>query len=265
MRRLLLAGVALLVATPAAAQGDARFCPNRPSLGASGCTTLPGQVQVELSGIDWERDDQPDRRTDTLLYGDITARIGVTDHAELQIGVTPLASVRTRDRATGDVQRVSGAGDVTIGIRRAFSGADGKGLSSAIQPFVVLPTGSAGIGAGDWSAGAIVPVSYEIDDRWTVDFTGELMAQADQDGAGRHLNANGVVGLGYAITDAVTATTEVYLERDDDHAGHVTRMLAAESLAWQPTGHTQLDVLAVAGLNHDRPDFRVVLGGAILF
>ena len=41
--------------------------------------------------------------------------------------------------------------------------------------------------------------------------------------------------------------------------------LAAGSLAWQPTGRTQLDVLIAAGLNHDAPDVRVLTGGAVLF
>ena len=60
---------ALLVATPAVAQegneAEPRFCPNRPSLGASGCTTLPGQVHVEFSGVDWQRDDNDEVREDT--------------------------------------------------------------------------------------------------------------------------------------------------------------------------------------------------------
>lgn len=271
MRRLaILSPLALVVALPAAAQsggddGDVRFCPNRPSLGASGCTTLPGQVQVEMSGVDWTRDRKDGAQSDTLLYGDVVARIGVSRNAEVQVGWTPYGAVRTRDLATGAASRIGGTGDVTLGFRGALSHPDGKGLSAAVQPYVTLPVGGQAIGAGDWSAGMVLPVYYEIDDRWSIDFTGQAAAKADQDRHGRHVDVSGVVGLGYALSDAVTAVAELSAERDDDPTGATTQTLAAVSLAWQPTKRTQIDLLLVDGLNDAAPDARVVLGGAVAF
>lgn len=264
--RALAAAWLLLVAAPAGAQdNEPRFCPNRPDLGASGCTTLPGQVQVELSGIDWERADDADEREDTILYGDLLARFGLDGRTELQLGWAPLVSVRTRDKASGMIEHRHGVGDVRVAVRRNIANPDGSGLSPGIEPFVVLPTSSNGVGDGTWSAGVQVPVSFELNDRWSIGFTGEASAQADEDRHGRHANVNGVAGLGYAISDAVSATVELYAERDDDPADRSTILLTAVSAAWQPTARTQLDVLAVAGLNHDAPDVRIVLGGAILF
>jgi hypothetical protein len=271
MRRLaILSPLALMVALPAAAQsggddGDVRFCPNRPSLGASGCTTLPGQVQVEMSGVDWTRDRKDGAQSDTLLYGDVVVRIGVSRNAEVQVGWTPYGAVRTRDLATGAASRIGGTGDVTLGFRGALSHPDGKGLSAAVQPYVTLPVGGQAIGAGDWSAGMVLPVYYEIDDRWSIDFTGQAAAKADQDRHGRHVDVSGVVGLGYALSDAVTAVAELSAERDDDPTGATTQTLAAVSLAWQPTKRTQIDLLLVGGLNDAAPDARVVLGGAVAF
>ncbi|MBB3694375.1 transporter [Sphingomonas sp. BK580] len=267
IRGALLAAMLLLAAAPAAAEEEdgKRFCPNRPSLGASGCVTLPGQVQVEVSGVDWQRDDSGDSREDLTLFGDVTARIGLTANSELQVEFTPLGTLRTRDKATGAVSRKWGVGDTVIGYRYALSHPDGNAVSSAIQPYVALPTGRAGIGDGDWAAGVIAPVYWQIDERWSLDFTGQAAAAVDDDGHGRHFDASGVVGLGYALTDSLTAVAEVSLERDDDPSGHVTRTLAAGSLAWQPTKHTQIDLLAVAGLNRDAPDARLVLGGAFMF
>lgn len=260
--------VALLasMATTAAAQDapGVRFCPNRPSLGASGCTTLPGQVQVELAGVDWQRDDDGETRED-LIRSEVTARIGLTQNSEAQIAWTSLGTLRTRDRTTGETTRVTGAGDVTLGWRRALSHPDGKKLSAAVQPYVTLPVGHSEIGAGDWSAGAVLPVMWRIDKKWSVDFTGQLAAAVDEDGAGRHFDATGVFGVGYALTDSVSANAEFSVERDQDPTEHVVRTLAAASLAWKPTKHTQFDLLAVAGLNHHAPDARVALGGALLF
>ncbi len=262
------AAVALLatIATAAAAQDapGVRFCPNRPSLGASGCTTLPGQVQVELAGVDWQRDDDGESRED-LIRSEVTARIGLTRNSEAQIAWNPLATLRTRDLASGAVTRHTGAGDVTLGWRRSLSHPDGKKLSAAVQPYVTLPVGHSEIGDGDWSAGAVLPVMWRIDKKWSIDFTGQLAAAVDDDGHGRHFDATGVFGVGYALTDSVTANAELSVERDQDPAEHVVRTLAAASLAWKLTKRTQLDLLAVAGLNHHAPDARIALGGALLF
>lgn len=267
--RVLVTVALLACSTPAFAQDgggeEPRFCPNRPSLGASGCTTLPGQVHVEFSGVDWQRDNNSDTREDTLLFGDVFARIGITPHAELQIGWTPLGSVRTLDKATGRVSRQSGTGDVRLGFRRSLSHPDGEGLSTALEPFVTLPVGSKALSDGDWSAGLGVPVYWQMNEKWSLSFTGEAAAAVDEDGTGRHFDTTGVFGVGYSLTDAISATVEFSVERDNDPAGHVTRTLAAGSIGWQPTDRTQIDLLFVHGLNRDAPDTQLVVGGAVLF
>lgn len=264
MRRW-LAVAALLAAAPAAAQDEPRFCPNRPDLGASGCVTAPGQVQVEFSGIDWQRDDDADAREDRIDYGDVLARFGVGPRTEVQVQWTPYARVRTRDKATGAVSRVAGVGDVRLAVRQNVTGPDGEGLSIAAEPFVVVPTGRSGIGDGDWSAGVVIPVAYDLGGGWSTGVTAQGGAQADEDGDGRHANVNAAFGLGHDFTDRFGATAEFYLERDDDPAGATTQAALAGSVAWQPGERTQIDLLAVAGLNRDTPDLRVVLGGAVLF
>lgn len=262
-----------LIAAPARAQaggplpaGEAvRFCPNRPDLGASGCTTRPGQVQVELSALDWTVDDGADEREDRIGHGDVLMRFGIAAHAEVQFAWTPYARVRTRDKASGEVAMRSGIGDVRVALRRNLANPDGSGLSLAVEPFAVLPVGTNGVGDDEWSAGVQVPVSYDLGSQLSLGFTGEMSAQADQDGRGRHLDANGVVGVGYEISDRFGATAELFVDRDDDPAGATTQWQTAGSVAWHPTSGSQLDLLAVAGLNRAAPDFRLVLGGAFLF
>lgn len=257
----------LLIAAPALAQEPAhlRFCPNRPSLAESGCTTLPGQVQVELSGPDWQRDDSGGRREDQWRFGDVLARIGVAAHSEVQIGWTPYGVVRTRDAGSDIVERQAGTGDVKLAWRRAISHPDGKALSSAIQPFVTLPVGHDGIGDGDWSAGVVAPLQWRVDQHWTLELTSTASAAVDEEGGGRHFDGVAVAGVGYAVTSAVRVTGELSIERDDDPSGHVTRRLLAGSISWQPSRRTQIDMLAVAGASRDAPAARLVLGGAILF
>lgn len=264
MIRAGVAGALLTVAPPAFAE-EVRFCPNRPSLGASGCTTLPGQVQVEVSINDRAFDEDRDTREEVFLHGDLTLRTGVTWRDEIQIGWTPFGTVRVRDKATGGIERTRGPGDVTLGWRHALSHPDGAALSIAVQPYVTLPVGRSGVGGGDWGAGMVVPVSWELDDRWTLGFTGQVAAAVDEDGVGRHFDGLGVLGVSYALSEALTVTSELAVDRDDDPGDHETRSLAGCSLAWQVSEKAQLDVLAVGGLNDDAPDVRLLLGGAVLF
>lgn len=264
----MLLAVAAAWAAPALAQDapDAlRFCPDRPSLASSGCTTDPGHLQVEFSALDWQRDDQPDAREDRIVVADLLGRVGVTPTTEVQVAWTAFGHVRTRDRTTGLVERDSGAGDVMLAIRQNLRDPGGDGLSFAVQPYVSLPVGHQPIGDTTWSAGALLPATYGLSDKLQLAFTGEIDAAADADDHRRHLAYSGIGGLGYKLTDQVTANAELELARDDDPSGHETQALAAGSVAWQPRHRLQLDLLAVAGLNRAAPDVRLVAGGAVLF
>ena len=256
-----------LVAAPAFAQNDdgPRFCPNRPSLGESGCTTDPGHVQLEMSLVDWTKDEDRTQRDDTVLIGDLQARLGLTPSTELQVAWTPYGHDRKRNKLAGGIDRVSGVGDVQIGIRQNLRKPDGKGLSFAVEPSVTLPVGREPIGAGTWGAGLVIPITYDLSDKLNLQLTNDVEAAPNDSGDGRHFLASAVVGLGIDLTEQVTAMAEVQVTQDDDRGGHRTQVIAAGSLAWQPTRRFQLDVLVGAGLNRDTPDVRVLTGGAVVF
>ena len=257
----------LLLAAPALAQSDdgPRFCPNRPSLGESGCTTEPGHVQLEVSALDWTKDETREQREDTVLVGDFQARFGLTSTAELQVAWTAYGHDRTRDKLAGGIDRTAGVGDVQIGLRQNLRHPDGKGLSLAVEPSVTLPVGRQPIGAGTWGAGLVIPVTYDLSDKLNLALTNDVEAAPDEDGDGRHFLAQETVGLGYDLTERLTAVAELQVTQDNDPGGHRTQALAAGSLAWQPTKRVQLDVLVGAGLNRDTPDVRVLTGGAVVF
>ncbi|WP_374943296.1 transporter [Sphingomonas sp.] len=272
MRWALAIAAAVLVPVGAHAQDAAqaqdrgpRFCPTRPSLGESACVTEPGHVQVEVSAVDWTLAKDADAREDTVLAGDFLVRVGVSPTSELQVGWTPYGHVRTRDRATGAIEGDERVGDVVIGYRQNLRSPDGSGLSFGIEPRVTLPVGRSPVGAGTWGAALVVPVTYDLTDTLNIALTNEVDAAPDQDGRGRHFALNEVLGLGYDLTEKLTAVAELQVERERDPADHQTRALAAGSLAWQPRHGLQLDVLVGAGLNRDADDVRMLAGGAVGF
>jgi hypothetical protein len=128
------------------------------------------------------------------------------------------------------------------------------------MPFATLPVGREPIGAGDWGAGLRVPLSYELDDRFSIELVPEADAAVDADGEGRHLSYGGVAGLETKFGPALTATAEYQFVRDRDPAGHESQQLAGLSLAWQPRDDLQFDVGANGGLDRHAPDVELYVG-----
>jgi hypothetical protein len=262
VRRWALLALALLAA-PAAAQdagGDGLrdYCPERPGLDTPPCIIDAGHVSIEASLADWTVEKDGHDRTDTILFADALARIGLTKTVEAQIGWTPLGHQYQRGGGTAD--RV---GDVTLGVKASLAHPDGDGFSVAALPFVTLPVGRAPIGAGDWGAGFLLPISYDLSKAVQLEATPEVDAAVNGDGHGRHLAYSGTAGLGWKLTDAVTLTGEGQLARDDDPAGGATSAIAALSVAWQPGKNWQLDLFGGKGLNHAAPDFELYGGVSV--
>ncbi len=247
-------------ASPVAAQDLRDFCAQRPGLGTAACILDRGHLQIESGLGDWTLDRQPDSRTDTIAAGDAVLRYGLTGSLEAQLGWTAFGHVRERDRLTGDVTRRSGIGDVSVALKQGVLHPDGHGLAIALLPFVTLPVGRAGIGAGDWGAGLLVPVTYDLSEAIQLEFTPEIDAAVDQDGDGRHLAFSGVIGATDKLGETLSATIEYQALRDRDPSGHQTQHLAGLSVGWLLQDAVQLDVGANAGLSHAAPDVELYFG-----
>lgn len=246
---------------PSLAAADEReYCPDRPGIGTPACTMSPGQFSVEVGVGDWSLNRDSMQREDVFETGDLLVRYGVADHAEVQVGWTSLGFSRTRDRATGEIDHASGTGDVTLALRRNLVNPDGSGFSVAVMPYATLPVGGSAIGAGDWGAGVLVPLSYELSDKWSLVTTGEIDAAVDEDGNGRHLAFGEVVGLAAKLGETVTATAEYQIIADHDPQGHSVSHLSGLSFGWQPANNLQIDAGANVGLDRDAPDMEVYLG-----
>jgi hypothetical protein len=267
-RVLLLIGLAFsgpAFSRPAFADSDPRFCPSRPSLGSSACTTEPGQVQLEVSAIDWQRDHASSERDDSVLVGDFQARFGVGPTTEAQIGWTPFGYDRSHDEVTGATKRKQGIGDLTLGLRQNLHNPDGKGLSFGIEGSLTLPTGHTAIGGGDWGAGVDVPISYQLNGLLSFTMTTEADAAVDTDGDGRHFAGDIIATAGVHPTKNVTFYTEFEGVRDLDPSGHTTQLYAAEGVAVKTSKRASLWAEAVLGLNSNSPDLRAFSGLTVLF
>lgn len=261
MLRLACALALLIMAAPAAAQ-DADFCADRPGLGKPACTMPPGQVMVELGLAGWDHSADAATIEDDLTHGDLLVRVGIDNRTEIEAGLGGYSTMRARDRVSGLVTQVHGWGDATVAIRRSLSGPGGP---VALQVFATLPTGSNGIGAGDWGGGALLPFSVKLPAGFELDLTPEVDAAVNASGKGRHLAWGGVTGLNHALGKRLSVEAELAAWRDDDPSGHSTDARAALSLAWQAGKDLQIDLEGDAGLSAAAPRHSLLIGMARRF
>ncbi len=246
-------------AQPAAEEEESDICADRPGLASSTCVVEKNKVQVELA-IDWSFQKDGDARTDTLLAGDTVVRVGVDERTEVQLGWTAFGHVR--DRVGQAVTRDDSVGDAFVGVRRSLYETDK--FAVALQGRFFLPIGGSAIGAGDWGAELLVPLTFsagEID----LALTPSIAAAADADRRGRHLAYGLTAGAGFNLSKKLSAVIDLALARDEDPLGHSTEALAALALAYLINNNLQIDAGAVIGLNEDSADLELYVGAAQRF
>lgn len=264
MMRALAMAIGLLAITGAAHAQERDFCADRPGKGSPPCVLDKGRFQVEVSGVDATLNKDGGVSTRDLAYGGLELRLGLTSSLEGQLSWTPHERVRTKSQ--GVVSTVSGAGDLGFAARWSLKNPAGDGLSIAVQPFVVAPTGADGIGGGVWQGGVIVPVSIPLNGDWSLSLSPEADARPDADGSGRHAAYVLAGGVGRAV-GPVNLGAELWVDVDDDPSGRATKASFDLTAAWTPTAlkDIQLDAGAYLGLNRKTPDLELVVGVAHRF
>lgn len=252
--RLLLghAVMGLLLALPAFAD-EAAFCPERPGQTTPPCVMVPGQTMFESGIASWSRMTDAGTPSSQWIIGDLLLRQGLGHQTELQFGWQMLS------RQSGSAWR---SGDVTIGLLHNFAAMDGP---VAAQVFATLPSGQEPAGAGDWGAGARLPIALEIGEDWSLGLTPEVDAAVNATGHGRHLALGGAIGLGRSLATNLSASADLSLFRDRDPDGSTTSAVTSISLAWQTGADTQLDLGLAAGLNRHSLERQAYVGFAHRF
>ena len=196
--------------------------------------------------------------SDTFLFADTLLKYGIGSDTEVRVSLTPYIHSRTRD-ASG-ASSVDGFGDVGLSFRhRLIDGGDG-GISVAFQPTVVLPVGSDDVSTGTVSGSITLPIDMPVSGGWSLNATPSVAAAPDADGDGRHLAYAGVVAVSHGIGGNLSATGELFVQREEDPGGHSTQATADFLLAWQPVANWQFDVSSYVGINRTTPDLELLAG-----
>jgi Putative MetA-pathway of phenol degradation len=262
MRMIVAAILAASVAAGGAAaepsaENPPALCTDRPTKATAACTVPKGMLQIESDIVNWTRSRNGEERTDSWLYSNPLVKYGVGDSTDIEAGIAPYVTMRTRD--TAGVSRAHGLGDLTLRVKQRLAPSDAKALF-AIEPFIKIPTAKSPIGNGKVEGGLIGTGVIALPSGFSLTISPEIDALADGDGQGRHVQWVGVVNIGKTLSPKLTIYGELWAAQNQDPGGHVRQVSADVALAYLAAKTLQLDAGANVGLNRATPDVQAYVG-----
>ena len=265
MRGREIISIALLLCggSTATAADTEPICADRPGKATSTCTVPAGRWQIETGLADWALLEDGEDRATGLAIGETTIKYGVTDRSNVEVDVSPWQRVKVS--AGGVRESASGFGDISVLYKHWLTSA-GAPLQVSVMPYVKAPTARHSIGNGRWEAGLLLPIGYAIPrSSLSLGFTPEIDWVADSDGGGHHPAMAQVAALGWAATDRLNLSAELWGSWDWGPLGTIRQATADGSVAYLLGDDLQLDAGANFGLNRASPDVELYGGVAVRF
>jgi hypothetical protein len=257
-RNILAAAVLLWAASAAFAADEPPICADRPGKATSACTVLAGHWQVETGFADWTLQKQSGERDTSFVIGETSVKYGLTGSSDIEVDVTPWQ--RASSRGPGFHESASGIGDVNLIYKQRLSAADAP-LQVVAMPVVKAPTAKHSLGNGKWEGGLLIPIGYTIPHSpFSIGLTPEVDWAADADGHGHHAAMAQVISLGWAASEKLNISAELWGGWDWDPSGTTRQASADGSIAYLLGNDVQLDAGANFGLNRNTPDVELYGG-----
>ena len=254
---IIAAAVGLFVSTAARAD-EQPICADRPGKATSACTVPVGHWQLETGFADWTVQKGGGERDTSLVLGETAIKYGLTASTDIEIDVTPWQ--RATSRFGAERERASGIGDVNLIAKQRLTPADAP-VQVVAMPVVKVPTAKHSLGNGKWEGGLLLPISYAIPKSpFSIGLTPEVDWVADADGHGHHAAMAQVVSLGWAATDKLSISAEVWRGWDWDPSGTTHQASADGAVAYLLSNNAQLDAGANFGINRNTPDVELYAG-----
>jgi hypothetical protein len=229
-------------------------------------TVNPGHFQIETYAVGYVRDRSKSENLEIWRIAPSLIRAGILDNLDVQVGVSPFTEQRTTEKATGQTQRFSGFGDVSLGTKWNLAGNDdGAAFAIAILPSVKFPTSAHGIGATEVTPSLAVPVSIELIGGWWLGVSPEAtLAGNVVRNAGTHWEFASTSYLWHVIYKSLSGYVEFssWMSEEDLHHWWGTFDMG---LTWAVTANLQLDIGVLIGMTDAAPDLNPFFGISVRF
>jgi hypothetical protein len=139
---------------------------DRPDKTESPYTVDAGHFQLEMDLFTYTRDHDTagkiDRIQEDISLAPMNLKVGLLNHVDLQLILSPFNRQRTQDRVGGTVRTSSGFGDVVTRLKVNLWGNDGGATAAALMPFVRFPSSQDGLGNNAGEGGFIIPFAIRL-------------------------------------------------------------------------------------------------------
>lgn len=236
---------------------------DRPDKTESAYTVDAGHFQFEMDVLNYAYDRNnglPDDATiESVSIAPINLKLGLCNRADVQLVLEPYTSVRTHMRATGQVEKQRGFGDVTVRLKGNMWGNDGGPTALALMPYVKLPTNQDDLGNNSVEGGLIVPLAVELPRGWGMGLMTQFDFIRDESGSGHHPEFVNTVTFAHDIAGNLGGYIEFFsavsTERGSEWIGTVDA-----GLTYGLTEDIQLDAGINIGVTRSADDWNPFLG-----
>jgi hypothetical protein len=259
-----IVGALLLCAGSAAAGADQQpICATRPGKATAPCTVPAGSFQLETGIADWSLQKSGGERDTSLGLAGTAFKYGLTDRSDIEVAITPWE--RSTSRSGGVHESASGFGDLVASYKQGLTATDAP-LQVALLASVKVPTAKRPLGNGEWEAGLLVPILFQLGKSpFSINLTPELDWAADADGHGHHAAVTQVASLGWQASKKLSLAGEIWSRWDWDPAATTRQASADGSVAYLLSNDMQVDAGANFGLNRNTADIEVYTGVSARF
>ena len=232
---------------------------DRPDVTESPYTVDAGHVQVELSWLDYVRDDDGPGTTETFSVLPSNLKVGLLDNVDLQIVIDPYIDVDVDDADDDDDANANGFGDMVLRLKVNLWGNDGGQTAFAVMPYLQFPTGDDDLSADHTQGGLIFPLAISLNDRLGLGLMGEFDFVYDDADDEYDTEFVHTASLAITLSDRWGSYLEYIgiepFDGDGDYLAHV-----GTGLTYAVNADVQLDVGTMVGLNEEADDFQLFSG-----
>jgi hypothetical protein len=236
---------------------------DRPDKTESAYTVDAGHFQFEMDVLNYSYDRDNglpgDTTIESVAIAPINLKLGLCNRADVQLVLEPYTSVRTHMRATRQVEKQRGFGDVTVRLKGNMWGNDGGLTALALMPYVKLPTNQDDLGNNSVEGGLIVPLAVELPWGWGMGVMTQFDFIRDESGSGHHPEFVNTVTFAHDIVGNLGGYVEFFsavsTERGSEWIGTVDA-----GLTYALTEDIQLDAGINIGVTRSADDWNPFLG-----
>jgi len=230
---------------------------DRPDGTESPYTVDAGRYQIELSFIDYTRNDDNGVKTDSFTVFDTNIKAGLTHNMDLQIVFGTYVQEETDGPGTTET-RDEGFSDIQLRLKINLWGNDGGETAFGIMPFIKLPS-SNDVSNDRVEGGIASMLAWNVAENWGLGFMTEFDAVYDENDNDYDFQFIHTLVLGFDVVGPVGAYVEyigvLNTETDNDY-----QAIFSTGITYAINNNLLLDVGTQIGLTQAADDMNMFTG-----